>query len=65
MQGAFFLWERHERRHAEILFAVDLAEAFFVRGESRQITTHQQTAQLADDGKRRALARLAAEDSQH
>ena len=63
VRDALSLWERQERRRAEILAAVDQAEASFARGEGRRISTRQETAQLADDIKRRGLARLAAEDS--
>ena len=58
---ALSLWERQERRRAEILAAVDQAEASFVRGEGRWYTTREETEQLAGDIKRRGLARLAAE----
>lgn len=63
LQEAFSLWERHERRRAEILSAVDQAEASFARGEGRRMTTHQETVQLADNIKRRGLSRLTAEDA--
>ncbi len=59
---AMSLWERQERRRAEILAAVDQAEGSFAQGEGRRITTQQGTAELADDIKRRGLARLAAQD---
>jgi hypothetical protein len=55
--------EEHERRRAEILAAVDQAEASLTRGEGRRITTREETTQLADDIKRRGLARLNAEEN--
>ena len=61
LRDALALWEERERRRAEILAAVDQAEASFARGEGRKITTEVETAQLADDIKRRGLARLTAE----
>ena len=61
VQEALSLWEERERRRAEILAAVDQAEASFARGEGRRITTREETAQLADDIKRRGLARLTPE----
>ncbi len=61
LHEALTLWERHERRRAEILSAVELAETSFARGEGRKITTQQEAAQLVEDIKRRGLSRLAAE----
>src|SRR5438128_6345934 len=61
LQEALSLWEGRERRRAEILAAVDQAEASSARGEGRKITTREETAQLADEIKRRGLARLARE----
>ena len=58
VQEALSLWEERERRRAEILASVDQAEASLARGEGRRITTREETAQLADDIKRRGLARL-------
>lgn len=60
LREALLLWEKQERRRAEILSAVDLAEASFVRGEGRTITTQDEIAGLAAEIKRRGLARLAA-----
>jgi putative addiction module CopG family antidote len=57
---AMALWEERERRRAEILAAVDAAEASLARGEGRVIT-EKSTRQLAEDVKRRGLARLEAE----
>ena len=61
LQEALTLWEFRERRRAEILAAVDQAEASFARGEGQRVTTAQESAQLADNVKRRGLARLNAE----
>jgi Arc/MetJ-type ribon-helix-helix transcriptional regulator len=61
LQEALSLWEGHERRRAEILAAVDQAEVSFARGEGRRITTREETAELADEIKRRGLARLVSE----
>lgn len=63
LHAAFSLWERQERRRAEIMAAVDQTEASFARSEGRRITTKQETAQLADEIKRRGLSRLAAEEN--
>lgn len=57
---ALALWEERERRRAEVLAAVDQAEASFARGEGRLIATAEAGAQLAGTIKRRGLARLAA-----
>ncbi len=63
LQEALSLWEERERRRAEILAAVDQAEASLTRGEGRRITSREETTQLADDIKRRARARLNAEEN--
>jgi Arc/MetJ-type ribon-helix-helix transcriptional regulator len=61
LQEALSLWEGREHRRAEILAAVDQAEVSFARGEGRRITTREETAELADEIKRRGLARLVSE----
>jgi putative addiction module CopG family antidote len=61
LKEALALWERQERRRAEILAAVDQAEASLELGEGRRITTQEETVRLAEDIKRRGLARLDAE----
>lgn len=61
VQEAMSLWEERERRRLEILVAVDQAEASLERGEGRRITRHEELTELADDIKRRGMARLAAE----
>jgi hypothetical protein len=63
LREALSLWEIRERRRAEILAAVDQAEASLARGEGRRITTREQTAQLAEEIKRRGLSRLTGEVS--
>jgi Arc/MetJ-type ribon-helix-helix transcriptional regulator len=60
VQEALLLWEERERARAEILAAVDTAEASLARGEGRTIT-QQSMQELADDVKQRGRARLAAE----
>jgi hypothetical protein len=62
-QQAFSLWEERERRRAEILAAVDIAEASLARGQGRVIT-EESMHQLAEDVKRRGRARLAGEQQQ-
>ena len=61
VKEALRLWEERERRRLEILAAVDQAEASIARGEGRKITTQEEATQLAEDIKRRGMARLAAE----
>ena len=63
VRDALALWEGRERRRAEILAAVDQAEASYARGEGHRITTREESVQLADDIKRRGLARLNAEEN--
>ena len=57
---AMALWEERERRRAEILAAVDEAEASLARGEGTVIT-EQSMSELAENVKRRGRARLEAE----
>ena len=59
---ALSLWEEKERTRAEILAAVDTAEASLARGEGRTIT-QESMQQLADEVKQRGRTRLAAEPS--
>ncbi len=54
------LWEERERTRAEILVAVDEAEASLVQGDGR-IITQKSMRELAEDVKRRGRARLAGE----
>lgn len=60
---AFSLWEARERRRAEILASVDIAEASMARGEGRVIT-EESMRQLAHDVSQRGRARFAAEQQQ-
>ena len=60
VQEALFLWEERERTRAEIVAAVDVAEASIARGEGRTIT-QESMRQLADEVKQRGRSRLAAE----
>ena len=63
VKEALSMWEERERTRAEILAAVDEAEASLARGEGRSVTTPEEVKQLADDVKRRGRARLAAEQN--
>ncbi|MGC2422427.1 MAG: hypothetical protein WA405_12360 [Candidatus Acidiferrales bacterium] len=60
VKEALSLWEKRERTRAEILAAVDEAEASLARGEGRTLT-QESMRELAEDVKRRGRARLAAE----
>ncbi|MGA2610238.1 MAG: hypothetical protein ABSH01_22575 [Terriglobia bacterium] len=60
VQEALALWEERERTRAEILVAVDEAEASIARGEGR-IITQQSMRDLAAEVKQRGRDRLAAE----
>jgi putative addiction module CopG family antidote len=64
VEEALSLWEEKERNRAEILAAVDTADASLARGEGRTITA-ESMQQLADEVKQRGRARLAAEPSPH
>jgi putative addiction module CopG family antidote len=57
MAEALALWEERERRRAEILAAVDEAEASLARGEGH-VLTEDSVREFVDDIKRRGLARL-------
>ena len=63
VKEALSLWEERERRRLEILASVDRAEVSLARREGRRITTPEEVKQLADDIRRRGLARLAAEQN--
>jgi Arc/MetJ-type ribon-helix-helix transcriptional regulator len=63
LREAMSLWGERERRPAEILAAVDEAEASLARGEGRSITTHEELTELVEDIKRRGRERLAAEQN--
>jgi putative addiction module CopG family antidote len=62
VQEALSLWEQRERARAEILTAVDMAEASVACGEGRAIT-QESMRQLADEVKQRGRNRLTAERS--
>ena len=62
VQEALSLWEERERTRAEILTAVDVAEASIARGEGRTIA-QESMRQLPDEVKQRGRSRLAAEQS--
>jgi Arc/MetJ-type ribon-helix-helix transcriptional regulator len=59
---ALALWEERERARAEILAAVDTAEASLDNGEGIEIT-EQSTRELAERVKRRGRAQLEVERS--
>ena len=59
---ALSLWEERERTRAEILTALDEAEASLALGEGSGITRESMRG-LAADVKRRGRARLAAEQA--
>jgi len=60
VKEALSLWEERERTRAEILAAVDEAEASIARGEGR-IVTPESMRELAAEVKRRGRERLAGE----
>jgi len=60
VREAMTLWEERERTRAEVLAAVDAAEASLSGGKGRAIT-EQSVRELADQVKERGRARLAAE----
>jgi len=63
VEEALALWEERERTRAEILAAVDAAEASLARGEGRVIATEQDARDLANEVSQRGRARLKAEQS--
>jgi Arc/MetJ-type ribon-helix-helix transcriptional regulator len=63
VQEALSLWEEQQRRRAEILANVDMAQASLARGEGRTVTTREQTSRLAEDVKRRGMARLSTDQN--
>jgi putative addiction module CopG family antidote len=60
VQEALSLWEERERARAEILAAVDTAEASLARGQGRPITK-QSMRELADEVQRRGRSRFESE----
>jgi len=63
VKEALSLWEERERTRAEILAAVDEAEASLARGEGRTIS-QEAMRELAESVKQRGRARLAIEQTQ-
>lgn len=63
VEEALSLWEERERKRAEFLATIDVAEASLARGEGRTIT-QESMRELADQVKQRGRARLAAEQTQ-
>ena len=61
VKDALALWEERERRRAEILAAIDIAEASLARGEGRTVSTYEESVQLAEEIKQRGRLRRAAE----
>jgi putative addiction module CopG family antidote len=61
VQAALTLWVERERRRAEILAAVDVAQASIARGEGIEITRESMRA-LADEIKQRGRSQFAAEN---
>jgi Arc/MetJ-type ribon-helix-helix transcriptional regulator len=59
---ALALWEERERTRAEILAAIDEAEASIARGEGREIT-ERSMRELAEGIKQRGRASLAYEQN--
>lgn len=62
VKAALSQWEERERIRAEILAAVDRADASLARGEGRVITS-ESVQSLAEDVKQRGRARLAEKQS--
>ena len=60
VQEALSLWEERERRRAEILFAVEQADASLERGEG-QLMSERSMRELAEVVKRRGRLRLEAD----
>ncbi len=60
VQEALMLWEERERVRAEVLAAVDAAEASIAGGEGR-VVTRESMRVLAGEVQQRGRARLAAE----
>jgi Arc/MetJ-type ribon-helix-helix transcriptional regulator len=60
VKEALSLWEERERNRAEILAAVDQAEASIARGEGRPVT-EESMRKLAEEVKQRGRDRLSAD----
>jgi Arc/MetJ-type ribon-helix-helix transcriptional regulator len=63
VREAMLLWEERDRRRLEILASVDKAETSLAHAPGRKITNREEVTQLADEVKRRGLARLSAEQN--
>lgn len=61
VKEALLLWEERERARAELLAAVETAEASLARGEGRSITPAESMRALAEDVKQRGRSRLSHE----
>jgi Arc/MetJ-type ribon-helix-helix transcriptional regulator len=57
---ALALWEERERRRAEILVAVDFAEASYGRGEGDVVTNDAEAARLFEEIQAEGMQRFAA-----
>jgi Arc/MetJ-type ribon-helix-helix transcriptional regulator len=64
VKEALALWEERERTRAEILAAIDEAEASIARGDGRAVT-RESMSELAEGVKRRGRTRLAAKQQPH
>ncbi|HZW91359.1 MAG TPA: hypothetical protein VFF64_00130 [Candidatus Eremiobacteraceae bacterium] len=60
VEEALLLWEERERKRAQFLATIELAEASLARGEGRVIATIQDVRKLADEVKRRGRERLGS-----
>lgn len=60
IREALAQWEGRERRRADVLAAIDDAEASLARGEGRTLTAESMRT-LADEVKQRGRRRLASE----
>ena len=60
LREALSLWEERERYLAEIRAGIAVAEAQFARGEGRNISSKEESDQLADEINQRGMERLAA-----
>jgi putative addiction module CopG family antidote len=63
VQEALRLWEARERTRAELLAAVDAAEASLAGGAGRTIPTEESMREFASEIKRRGQARLVGNRS--
>jgi putative addiction module CopG family antidote len=62
VREALSLWEERERTRAEVLAAIDEAEASFARGEAREITPASMH-ELAAEVKQRGRAAIATDSN--